>query len=813
MSKKLTEKFTERAKKAFSVAVSEARLLDSEVVDTEHILLGILADSSSVAYKVLTSFQVDSQKVQESIIASTEPPKLGLSAGKQSKSEEGFSESAQEAIATAALQAYLWGSAYVGTEHLLCGLAKTPSGLACHILRSWGITYETLKARVENYTPSQPVAVAVKEPATPLLNNYGRDLTKLAAAGKLDPVIHREVEITRVLQVLNRRIKNNPVLLGEAGVGKTAIVEGLAQKIVGREVPEKFFDTRLISLDVNALVAGTRFRGDFEERLLGVIDEIKRVGNVILFIDEVQTIVGAGGAGGALDAANILKPALARGELRCVGATTVDEYAQFIEEDAALERRFQPIYVAEPDTKTTIAILEGLKGRYEAYHSVKIEKRALVAAVRLANRFLVERHLPDSAIDILDEAASKKTVALGRLTKSAVIIGDQIRRLSVDKEQALRGEEWQEAFDLRDREKNLSQRLEEILSKQKSENTEFVDEKDVAEVVSMMTGVPMEELTAPEAEKLLNLERELAKKVIGQDHVLKQVGSVLRRSRVGLRDPDRPAGSFIFLGASGVGKTLVAETLAGVLFEDSESLVRLDMSEFSERHTTARLVGAPPGYVGYEEGGELTERLRHRPYSVILLDEIEKAHPEVFNTLLQVLDNGQLTDGKGRTVNFRNCLIIMTSNVGSHLIKKEGDLGFVKLSETKKSSEAKYRHMSQKLTEELRRNFKVEFLNRVDSILVFRPLSRAVVKKVAKLLVKEVGARLRQEHSMRLEVEEPVYNFLVERGFSEEFGAREMRRAVTENFEDPLSEGIISGRFKKGQTVKVKVEKDKIILK
>jgi len=813
MSKKLTEKFTERAKIAFSVAVNEAKIHGRGVVDTEHILLGILDDTSSVAYKILVSFQVDSAKIRESILASTEPLRLDLSIGKQVKKEEGFTESAQEAIAAAALQAFLWGSSFVGTEHLLCGLAKTPSGLACHVLRSWGVTYETLKSRVENATSVPTTQALTKETTTPLLNTYGRDLTKLAADGKLDPVISRDPEITRVLQVLSRRIKNNPVLLGEAGVGKTAIVEGLAQRIIKRNVPEKFFDTRLVNLDVNALVAGTRFRGDFEERLLGIIEEIRRVGNVTLFIDEIQTIVGAGGAGGALDAANILKPALARGELRCIGATTVEEYAEFIEADSALERRFQPIYVEEPDVKTTTTILEGLKERYESYHGVKITKNALVAAVKLADRYLVDRHLPDSAIDVIDETASLKAVSFSQPSRGSIKIGDRLKEIRLEKEEALRKEDWQQALLLRDKERDYSRKLEEILNKQKPASSSVVDEKDVTEIVSMMTGIPIEELTAGEAQKLLNLERQLGKKVIGQDHVLRQVAGVLRRNRVGLRDQKRPTGSFIFLGASGVGKTLVAETLAGILFDDSESLIRLDMSEFSERHTVSRLVGAPPGYVGYEEGGELTERLRHRPYSVILLDEIEKAHPEVFNTLLQVLDNGQLTDGKGRVVNFRDALIIMTSNVGSHLIKKEGDLGFVKLSETKKSTEAKYRHISQKLKEELRRSFKVEFLNRVDSILVFRPLSKRVVKRIAKLLVKEVGGRLRSEHDMRLEVGEPVYDFLVERGFSEEFGAREMRRAITENLEDPLSEGIISNRFKKSQTVKAKLEKDRIILR
>ena len=805
MSKKLVDKFTERARRALSASAKESKDLGNNVVDTEHILLGILRDKTSIAYKVLSSFQIDADKVRESIIASTDTD------NKEGSKEGGFSEAAQESIASSALQAYLWGSAYVGTEHLLCGLSKTPAGLACHILRSWGITYDSLKGRIESYTSYQQTQTPVKQTQTPLLNNYSRDLTALARSGKLDPVIGRTNEIERVLQILSRRTKNNPVLLGEAGVGKTAIVEGLARKIMDRSVPQKFLGARLISLDINALVAGTRFRGDFEERLLGVIEEIKDSGNIILFIDEVQTIVGAGGAGGALDAANILKPALARGELRTIGATTVDEYAQFIEDDAALERRFQPIMVDEPDETTAIGILEGLKSRYEDFHGVRIKKAAVGLAVRLASRYITDRHLPDSAIDVLDEAASKKAVKVGSLSPSAINVEDKIKTLKGDKEDLIREEQYDSAIKLREKEKKLEDQLSEILSKYRTNEAKVVDEKDIAEVVSVITGVPTEDLNMDEAEKLLNLEVELGRDVLGQKEVLKNVASVLRRSRVGLRDPKRPIGSFIFLGTSGVGKTLVAKTLAKALFENEESLIRLDMSEFSERHTVSRLIGAPPGYVGYEEGGELTEKLRHRPYSVVLLDEIEKAHPEIFNILLQVLEDGHLMDGKGRVVNFRNSVLIMTSNVGSHLIRKEGDIGFANKTQGKKSEEHKYQEISGKLKEELKRNFKVEFLNRVDSISVFKPLSKGVVRRIARLQVNEVKNRLK-DLKIKLNVDPSVYTKLVGIGFSQEYGARELRRVIQEKIENPLSEKIISREIEKGQKVRVKVVKDEIII-
>lgn len=807
MSKKVTEKFTERAKKALFTAAKEAKSFGTNVIETEHILLGILNDQTSVASKILSNYQMDLGKVRESVLASSDPKLVD-------GSEEAFSESSQQALSSAALQAYLSGSSYVGTEHILCGLAKTSSGLACHILRSWGVTYDSIKSKIESYGTFQKGTTTVIEPQTPLLNTYSRDLTMLAREDELDPVIGREVEINRVLQILARRTKNNPILLGEAGVGKTAIAEGLAQRIVNKEVPERFLNTRLISLDLNALVAGTRFRGDFEERLLGVLDEIKDSGNIILFIDEIHTIVGAGGAGGALDAANILKPALARGELRCIGATTVDEYAEFIEEDSALERRFQPIIVAEPDEKTTISILQGLKGRYESFHKVKIKKTALEKAVNLAHRYLVDRHLPDSAIDVIDEAASKKAVSLGNLSKKALKLGDNLDQIREEKEALIKNENYDQALELRTEEKGLLKSLSEILKEDKINNggANIVDEKDVAAVVSIMTGIPLEDLTEGEAEKLLNLEKEIGKRVLGQEEVIAQVASVLRRARVGLSDQRRPLGSFIFLGSSGVGKTLLAKSLAEVLFNDETSLVRIDMSEFSESHTVSRLVGAPPGYVGFEEGGELTEKLKHRPYSIILLDEIEKAHPEIFNTLLQVLDDGQLTDGKGRVINFRNCIIIMTSNVGSHLIKKEGKLGFSEVSiGTVEEDDTKYKDIETKLTEELKRNFKVEFLNRVDSTLVFRPLNKEIVNQIARQLVWEIKTRLKPQ-KIKLEVSERAFSYLADKGFSPEYGARELRRIIQDEIENPLSEGILNNRFQKGQTVRLSVRDKNLVL-
>lgn len=806
MSKKVTEKFTERAKKALFAAIKEAKGFGSNTIDTEHILLGLLSNNTSVASKILSNYSLDLGKVREAVLTSSDPKLIA-------ETEDAFTESSQEALAAATLQAYLAGSSYVGTEHILCGLTKTTSGLACHILRSWGVTYEIVKSKIDSYIVAPKTTQTITEAQTPLLNTYSRDLTALAADGDLDPVIGRSEEIDRVLQILARRTKNNPILLGEAGVGKTAIAEGLAQKIVDREVPERFFNTRLINLDLNALVAGTRFRGDFEERLLGVLDEIKEAKNIIIFIDEIQTIVGAGGAGGALDAANILKPALSRGELRCIGATTIEEYSEFIENDSALERRFQPILVSEPNKEITIEILKGLKPRYESFHKVKIKKGALEKAVLLAQRYLVDRHLPDSAIDIIDEASSKKAVSFGGLSKNAAKIEENLAEIKEEKEELIKSESYDQAVEIRKKEKNLIKKLKEIIKEDKQkEQSRIVGEEDVAKIVSIMTGIPVEELTQSEAEKLLNLENELEKRVFGQEEVINSVSSVLRRARVGLSDSRRPLGSFIFLGSSGVGKTLLAKSLAEVLFNDEANLIRLDMSEFSESHTVARLVGAPPGYVGFEEGGELAEKLKHHPYSIILLDEIEKAHSEVFNILLQVLEDGQLTDGRGRVINFRNTVIIMTSNVGSHLVKKEGSLGFGEISlNSGESEDNRYKEISDQLKEELKRSFKVEFLNRVDSTLVFRPLNKGIVERIAKQLISEIKTRLK-EQKIKLETSNKVYSYLADKGFSPEYGARELRRIVQEEIENPLSEGILSGKFGKGQKVKTTIKDSKLVL-
>ncbi len=809
---RLTEKFTSRSKLVLSYAATEAKSLGSPNIDSEHLLLALLRDEGGSAAKILESFKIDFARVKEMVQAS-------VNYGEVERSlitpETAFSESAQEALSTSALQAYLWGAAQVGTEHILCGLSKTTSGLACHILRSFGVTYERIRGKVESDYNYPKSSIDQKDSlATPLLNNYGRDLTEMAHEGLLDPVVGREVEISRCLQVLSRRGKNNPVLLGEAGVGKTAIVEGLAQRIVARDVPQKFFDTRVVSLDLSAVVAGTRFRGDFEERLMGLIGEIKESDNVILFVDELHNVVGAGGAGGALDAANILKPALARGELRCIGATTVDEYAQFIEDDSALERRFQPILVEEPTEEVAIKILKELKPRYEDFHQVKVKPQALKLAVQMAKRYLSDRNLPDSAIDILDEASSKKVVSLDKPTSKQLEIEEELLVLRDKKDRLVRSEKYEEALKVRYEEKSLEANLEEITQAESRDIKRSIDETDIADIVSQMTGIPITEITQSEAEKLLDLEKELAHFVVGQEEAIHSLAASLRRSRVGLSDPKRPQGSFIFLGTTGVGKTLVAQKLAQVLFDDSEAVIRLDMSEFSERHTVSRLVGAPPGYVGFEEGGELTEKLRRKPYSVILLDEIEKAHPDIFNTLLQILEDGHLSDGRGRSVNFKNSIIIMTSNIGTDILQSIANLGFKQeLGKEAEDSFANlnYQDIKSRLLEELKKSFKPEFLNRVDSVIVFKPLTRREVRDIAKLQIKELNVRAR-EQKISLKVASSVWDYLVNKGFSPDHGAREMRRVIQEEVEEPLSEGVLTGRWGKGSKVTLSLQDSKIIL-
>jgi ATP-dependent Clp protease ATP-binding subunit ClpC len=800
---KLIEKFTERAKKTIGIAAEEAKAMGSAYVDTEHLLIGILNDDGGIAYKILSSFKVDPVKVKEMILSSTDDF-VGFSF-----EQRGFSDSAQEALANATLQAYLWKHPYVGTEHILCGLAKTSSGLACHILRSYGLDYKSILEKVSSmasYPESLVKGRKSVEPETPLLNKYSRDLTVLAREGNLDPVISRDLEINRCLQILARRTKNNPVLLGEAGVGKTAIVEGLAQRIASKEVPQKFHQVRLVSLDLNALVAGTRFRGDFEERLVGVLEEIRAAKNIVLFIDELHNLVGAGSAGGAMDAANVLKPALARGEIRCIGATTTEEYTHFIEEDSALERRFQPVVVEEPTEETTMRILEGLKARYESHHSLRIEKEALRMAVNLAKKYFVERRLPDSAIDLLDEASSKKAISAATLPPKLVELQVALEKVQLQKEEMVRKEFYEEAVKLRKQESQLQARINRLMSKEKlGKKPLLVTGKDIAELVSDIIKAPLEEVSQAEAIKLLNLEKEMKKKVIGQEEAIETVAKTVRRSRAGIADPNRPIGSFIFLGPTGVGKTLLAKILAETVFGNASSLIRLDMGEFSERHTVSRLLGAPPGYVGYEEGSELAEKLRYQPYSVVLLDEIEKAHPEVFNTLLQVLEEGRLVDGKGREINFKNTIIVMTSNVGVDLIKKGYNLGFG----TKANDRQQV--VKERLLEQLRKSFRPEFLNRIDNVVVFKMLEKEEVQKVAKLVVGELQGRLKKR-DIFLKVSPEAWKFLEDNGFNEEYGARPMRRLVQELIEDPLSEMIIKGKLTNGSKVRVLVKHNKLIV-
>ncbi|HEY8498820.1 MAG TPA: AAA family ATPase, partial [Limnochordales bacterium] len=646
-----------------------------------------------------------------------------------------------------------------------------------------------------------PQAKATRGRKTPTLDQYGRDLTELAREGKLDPVIGREQEIQRVIQVLSRRTKNNPVLIGEPGVGKTAIAEGLAQKIVAGDVPETLLNKRVVTLDLAAVVAGSKFRGEFEERLKKVMDEIRNSGDIILFIDEMHTIVGAGAAEGAIDASNILKPALARGELQCIGATTIDEYRKHIEKDAALERRFQPIMVDEPTVEETIAILQGLRDRYEAHHRVKITDEALVAAARLSDRYVTDRFLPDKAIDLIDEAGSRVRLQALIAPPELKQLEEAIQEIQTEKEAAIKNEEFEKAAALRDKEQQMREELERKRQEWKNSRSRtegVVTAEDIAQVVSAWTGIPVSKLQQEETERLLHLEEILHARVVGQDEAIDAVARAIRRARAGLKDPRRPIGSFIFLGPTGVGKTELAKALAEALFGDEDAMIRIDMSEYMERHTVSRLVGAPPGYVGYEEGGQLTERVRRRPYSVILLDEIEKAHPEVFNVLLQVLEDGRLTDAKGRTVDFRNTVVIMTSNVGAQEIHRQARLGFRATQDERDA----YETMKKKVLDELRRTFRPEFLNRIDEVIVFHALTKEHIRQIIDILLKRVAKEL-EERGIKVEFTDAAKEVLADEGFDPDFGARPLRRAIQRLVENPLSDEMLKGRFQEGDTVVV----------
>lgn len=803
------ERFTERARKVVYLAQQEAARLGHNVVGTEHLLLGLLSEGEGVAAKALESLDIRLDKIRdevEKIIGSGETNPFG---------EIPFTPRAKRVLELAVDEGRQLGHNYVGTEHILLGLIREGEGVAAQVLKNLGADLDRVRKEViallggNTGGYSEQPGVPRGSNKTPTLNQFGRDLTDLAKIGKLDPVIGRENEIERVIQVLSRRTKNNPVLIGEPGVGKTAIAEGLAQKIVNGTVPEVLQNKRVITLDMGSMVAGSKYRGEFEERMKKVMEEIRNAGDVVLFIDEMHTLIGAGAAEGAIDAANILKPALARGELQCIGATTLDEYRKHVEKDAALERRFQPIKIGEPSKEEAVQILNGLRDRYEAHHRVKISDVAITAAVNLSDRYITDRFLPDKAIDLIDEAASKVRLKTTITPPDLKKLEDQVGVLQQEKEAAIKNEEFEKAADLRDKEQKLRQQLDNLRNEWKNKrgmNEPVVSEEDIAEVVASWTGIPVSKLEQAETERLLKMEEILHERVIGQNEAIEVISKAIRRARAGLKDPKRPIGSFIFLGPTGVGKTELARAVAEAMFGDENSVIRIDMSEYMERHTVSRLVGSPPGYVGFEEGGQLTERVRRKPYSVILLDEIEKAHPEVFNILLQVLEDGRLTDSHGRTVDFRNTVVVMTSNVGANLIDHQGTIGF---QVSQDEEEDNYRKMKDKVLDELKKTFRPEFLNRVDEVIVFHALTRDQIKQIVDLMIMPVTKQL-NEKGLGLEVTNEAKDILVQEGYDPMFGARPLRRAVQRLIENPLSEEILKGNLEPGKTIRTKVEQEHI---
>ncbi len=821
------ERFTDRARKIMALANQEAQRFNHEYIGTEHILLGLVREGSGVGANVLKNLDVDLRKVRLEIEKLVKSGPDMVTMGKLPQTPR-----AKKVIEYAIEEARALNHNYVGTEHLLLGLLRESEGVAAQVLMNLGLKLDKVREEVlnllgagldnaeinpqTNNTSNQSSesmgaggsdsfgSAKTSKSKTPALDSFGRDLTELARQGQLDPVIGRTNEIERVLQVLCRRTKNNPVLIGEAGVGKTAIVEGLAQKIINHEVPEILAGRRLVVLDLAMMVAGTKYRGQFEERIKAVMNEVKRARNVILFIDELHTLVGAGGAEGAIDASNVLKPALSRGEIQCIGATTLDEYRKYIEKDAALERRFQTILVEPPSKEQALLILKGLRDNYEAHHRVTITDEAIEAAVELSSRYITGRCLPDKAIDVLDEAGAR--VRLATMTKPPDLtdIEKEIERLQIEKDESVKNADYERAALLRDEAQKMQLKKEEMQNKWRQENNEsvgLVDEEIIAEVVSMITGVPLTRLKKEEVARLLELEKELHKRVVSQDEAIKVVAKCIRRSRSGLKDPKRPMGCFIFVGPSGVGKTLLARALAEFLFGNEDALIQLDMSEYMEKHNVSRLVGAPPGYVGFEEGGQLTERIRRRPYSVVLLDEIEKAHTDVSNMLLQVMEEGRLTDSFGRHIDFRNTILIMTSNIGADLIKNQGGTGF---GFGKRDTESSYLKMKDILQKEAERFFRPEFLNRLDDLIVFQSLKREDLVTIVKYELSKVFGRL-SEKGLSLELGEDAREFLIEKGYDLEFGARPLRRAIERHVEDPLSEQLLMGKFDGKSKIRVSV--------
>ncbi len=806
------ERFTDRARKVMALANQEAQRFNHEYIGTEHILLGLVKEGSGVGANVLKNLDVDLRKVRLEVEKLVKSGPDMVTMGKLPQTPR-----AKKVIEYAIEEARNLNHNYVGTEHLLLGLLREHDGVAAQVLMNLGLKLEEVReevlnllgAGVESEEPQQQEKSgnAKGKSKTPALDSFGRDLTELAKEGALDPVIGRTNEIERVIQILCRRQKNNPVLLGEAGVGKTAIVEGLAQMVISSTVPEILHDRRIVVLDLAMMVAGTKYRGQFEERIKAVMNEVRRAKNVILFIDELHTLVGAGGAEGAIDASNVLKPALSRGEIQCIGATTFDEYRKYIEKDAALARRFQPITVEPPNKKDAIEILKGLRDRYEAHHRVQILDAAIVAAVEMSDRYITGRCLPDKAIDVLDEAGAR--IRLRSMTKPPNLaeLEEQIERLSIQKDEAVKNAEYEEAAKLRDSAEQLRSKKEEMQRQWREKAKEIdgvVDEEVIAEVISKMTGVPLTRLEKEEAQRLLELENELHKRVVSQDEAIKTISKTIRRARSGLKDPNRPMGSFLFLGPSGVGKTLLSKALAEFMFGDEDALVQIDMSEYMEKHNVSRLIGAPPGYVGYEEGGQLTERIRRRPYSVVLLDEVEKAHPDVFNMLLQIMEEGRLTDSFGRHVDFRNVVMIMTSNIGSELIKGGGPQFGLRPNSKGASEERDYQTIKTTVMKELERYFRPEFIGRLDDVIVFRPLGRVQLETIVEFELKKVTKRL-VDHGLRIEITQEAKEFLIDKGTNADFGARPLRRAIEQHVEDPLSEEILRGNFKGKDLIRITI--------
>jgi len=801
-------RFTQRAQKVLQLAQEEAIRWKHESIGTEHILLGLIREGGGIAAKALEAIDISPQTIEAGI-----EELVG-----KGKEDVGpivhYTPRAKKVIELSVDESRKLGHSYIGTEHLLLALIREGEGVAARVLNNAGVGLNKARQQVllllGNNDNAQSGQQAAQAANTPTLDSLARDLTQIAREGSLDPVIGRSKEITRVIEVLSRRTKNNPVLIGEPGVGKTAIAEGLAQQIINNEVPEILRDKRVMTLDMGTVVAGTKYRGEFEDRLKKVMDEIRQAGNVILFIDELHTLIGAGGAEGAIDASNILKPSLARGELQCIGATTLDEYRKYIEKDAALERRFQPIQVDEPTVEEAIQIIQGLRDRYEAHHRVKITDEAIEAAAKMGDRYISDRFLPDKAIDLIDEAGSKVRLRSFAVPPNLKALEDKLENVRSEKNAAVSGQEFEKAASLRDTEQKLKDEIETTRKnwkeeQGKSESKVTVD--DVAAVVSMWTGIPVSKIASEESSKLLQLEEELHKRVVGQGEAVEAISRAIRRARAGLKDPKRPIGSFIFLGPTGVGKTELARALAEVMFGDEDAMIRVDMSEYMEKHSTSRLVGSPPGYVGFEDGGQLTEKVRRKPYSVVLLDEIEKAHPDVFNILLQVLEDGRLTDSKGRVVDFRNTVVIMTSNVGADALKYQKNLGF-----NVGGAESKHKDMKGTMLEELKKAFRPEFLNRIDEMIVFHSLEKEHLKEIVSMMANALTKRLK-EQDISLELTDAALEKIAQEGYDPQYGARPLRRALQKQVEDRLSEELLKGNVEKGNQVIIDYVNDDFVVK